>query len=77
MVTVVLLDADNPDKTLVGPLSLPIEPQVSKPLYFRRRFKDKNASQALVLTAVYRYEIFTEEPERSGIAYLARQIDHD
>lgn len=74
MVTVQLRDAANPEKVLVGPLSLPFEPREHKPLYIRRRFNDTKSTGYLI-TEVYCYEISTDEPERSGIVYLARQID--
>lgn len=74
MVTVQLRDAANPDKVLVGPLNLPFEPRENKPLYVRRRFNDR-AARCYVITGVYRYEIFENEPESSGIVYLARQVE--
>ena len=73
MVTVQLRDATNPDKVLAGPIALPFEPRENKPLYLRRRFNDRKAD-CFVITEVYRYEISTDEPERSGIVYLARRI---
>lgn len=76
MVTVQLRDAANPDKVLFGPANLPFEPQPNKPLYVRRKFNDKRAD-CYVITDVYRYEIIENEPARSGIIYLARQVASD
>ncbi len=73
MVTVQLRDANNPDRILAGPLSLPFEPRPDKPLYLRRRFNDRNAT-CYVITDVLRYEIIADEPQRSGIVYLAREV---
>jgi hypothetical protein len=49
-------------------------PLPNKPLHVRRRFNDKR-SESYVITDVYAYEISTDEPERSGIVYLARRIN--
>jgi hypothetical protein len=75
MVTVQLRDAANPDKVLAGPLALPFEPQPNKPLYLRPRFNDSDRkARCFIITEVHRYEIVENEPERSGIVYLARQV---
>lgn len=76
MVTVQLRDATNPDKVLAGPIALPFEPRENKPLYLRRRFNDRKA-RCFIITEVHRYEISEDEPERSGIVYLAREIPAD
>lgn len=79
MPKVQLRDASNPDRILVPTLDLPFEPLLNKPLYIRPFFEEKimrtNKVRCFVLTDVYRYEIFENEPERSGISYLARQVE--
>lgn len=79
MPKVQIRDADDPTKVLVKTLNLPFEPLLNKPIYVRPFFEDRlmrsNTVRCFVLTDVYRYEIFENEPERSGISYLARQID--
>ncbi len=75
MVTVQLRDVTNPQTVLAGPLALPFEPQPNKPLWLRRRFDDPDRkARCFVITDVLRYEIAADEPERSGIVYLAREI---
>lgn len=79
MVTVQLRDASDPDKVLLGPLKLPFEPRENKPLRVRPHFEERrlraNKVRSFVITDVYAYEVFENEPERSGIIYLAREID--
>lgn len=81
MPKVQLRDASNPDTILVQTLDLPFEPLLNKPINVRPFFEEKrlrtNKVRRFVLTDVYRYEIFENEPERSGIVYLARQVDAD
>jgi hypothetical protein len=73
MVTVQLRDAANPDKVLFGPAKLPFEPRENKPFYVRRTFNDQRHVRCFVITDVYAYEVIENEPERSGIVYLARE----
>lgn len=78
MPKVQLRDASDPTRILVQTLDLPFEPLLNKPLYIRPFFEDRmlraNPVRCYVLTDVYRYEVFENEPERSGISYLARQV---
>lgn len=66
-------DAANPDKILVNTLHLPFEPRENKPVWVRQRSGDKK-SKGYVITDVLQYEIVENDPDQSGIVYLARQI---
>lgn len=81
MPKVQIRDAANPENVLVPTLDLPFEPVLNKPLYVRPFFEERrlrtNPVRCFVLTDIYRYEIFENEPERSGISYLARQVAAD
>lgn len=79
MPKVQLRDASNPGTVLVNTIDLPFEPMLNKPLYIRPFFEERmlrnNKARCFVLTDVYRYEVFENEPERSGISYLAREVE--
>lgn len=79
MVTVQLRDADDPNKILFGPVKLPFEPRENKPIRIRPHFEGRgflhpNRIRSYVITEVFAYEVFENEPERSGIVYLAREF---
>lgn len=73
MVTVQLRDAANPDKVLFGPAKVPFELRENKRIYVRPTFGDQRRVRCFLITDVYAYEIVENEPERSGIVYLARE----
>lgn len=73
MPNVQLRDASNPDKILVNTMHLPFEPQPNKPIRVRRRPGDSR-TRGFVVTAVLQYEIVEDDPQQSGIVYLARPI---
>lgn len=81
MVTVKFVDSSNPDKVLLANISLPFEPRAGIPIrvwdYFtdrKKRLFEKRRERCFIVDDVYQYEISTEEPERSGIVYLAREV---
>ncbi|BAL87274.1 hypothetical protein AMIS_20540 [Actinoplanes missouriensis 431] len=81
MVTVKFIDADNHQKVLLDSIKLPFEPRPGVRVEVWDKFIDRKVGffekrncRILMLVDVYQYEISTEEPERSGIVYLAREI---
>jgi hypothetical protein len=70
-----LRDADNHAKILVGTLQLPFEPRENRPLRVRRRPNDTRSTTYLI-TDVLCYEIVENDPQQSGIVYLAKQVEN-